>query len=329
MKQENGPVVDIHQVVADMITTSEATDHIDPDVPRRARSNQISQIGHICLRYLALDRTSGEKKTPFNAATLRKFQRGYKCEEWAKVKLRKDFGEQVQDIERVIEIEKSGISGRIDVGLRLEPDNHRSPLIPIEIKSTTMFDQLLTAEHIKAGRFQRKWYYQIQSQMLALNVDGGIVMLVDPESYDYRYVPISLDYVVGDEILEKGEMIEMHLRAGTLPDKINHPHECVDCRLAHVCAPDLNFENSMVILNEGGELENDIRRKEELKAGFAPEKKEHDALDRKCKKSLNVLFDQNEGATEIAIGEILVGAKVSNRKGYVVEPTSYRTFKYA
>jgi CRISPR/Cas system-associated exonuclease Cas4 (RecB family) len=272
---------------------------------------------------------AGDQEEKLPPHVQRKLQRGTKSEEWAKAKLLHDFGRRIQNFERTLEIEKGYISGRVDACYLVDPDDHRTKNLPIEIKSTTMYDRMLDVEDLLGSKWTRKWVYQLTSYMIAMKVEGGIMMLIHPEKYSYRYIPVPYDETIGNEIIDKGMAIQKHLAEHTLPPQIQDPHECIDCGLRHVCCPDISFNASLAMLNNASELENDINRMLALKAQLKEPNAEFNKLEKKVKESLNLLFDQNPAVKEFALENMVVSFKPGSRKGFYQQPSSWRNFKYA
>jgi len=254
-------------------------------------------------------------------------QKGNQAEAWIKGFMQKTFGNQIVNLERFYDINRGNLSGRIDIGFALEPDNHRSVVIPIEVKCTNMFDQLETVEDILSNKWCYKWIWQLHGYMLAMDVEIGIMLLIDASSYTYRLIGVPMDWELAERLLSKAELIEQHLAAGTLPDPINDPNTCTDCDLRHVCGPELDFQSSLEFF-EKSELDKDMERLKALKAEYKPAIKEIDSLDKKVKASLNTLCEQNPGLDKLSLGDMLVKVSTVNVKARTQDAYSYKKFSY-
>jgi CRISPR/Cas system-associated exonuclease Cas4 (RecB family) len=317
-----GETVDIAAVAAQISDgLAELFSHDRP--ASRSRTNQFSQIGKPCERFLVLDRNEGGQKSPFPMGARLRMERGKKAEEWVKAALRAKHPTRVVELEREVEIRRGNLSGRIDIGWIVDPSNHRSPFLPVEVKSTAMFDQIETVADLLASPWTAPWVWQVTGYMLALNVEYALILLVEPSDYQWKVIPVALDYDLGERLLKRAEGIEAHLTAGTLPDYHPDPRQCKDCRLAHVCCPPMNFEATMAFF-EGSELESDLQWLASRKA----DKSEFDKRDRKVKDSLKVLAEQRPGAEQIVIGETTVQVKRIEKRAYTVAAQSNVQFTW-
>ena len=314
----------IHKIAADLHDDADQYDAEHPDNPRKARSQHLSQIGDPCVRYLALDRLAGDKKTPFRAETLRLFARGRACEAWGKAFLLERWPNRVVALEQNVD-DKGGLSGRIDVGWRID-DNPRSPIIPMEIKSTKQFDRMHSTDDLRGNKWTKKWIWQNNGYASAMKVAGALFFLVEPGDFKFRFVPMEFDPELAQQAIDKGKEVERCLdavrkvtdgepiltdaTAQFLPDQIDDPYQCEDCRLKHVCNPALNYEATLKFV-ENSELEVDIIRMLELK----PYKSEHEKLnDKKIKPTLKLLWEQNPTLQVLKIGKVAVTRKLSDVK---------------
>lgn len=134
----------------------------------------------------------------------------------------------------------SGISGKID-GVVLCPDGKTRP---VEIKSmaSVIFNQFSDDPHsledFQRYPWTRKYPAQLQIYMYLTNHEEGILLLVSTDGrYKEKILKRDLDFV--DSLLKKGEAVNKHVAAGTLPDYYDDAEHCEDCPFFHYCRPPL------------------------------------------------------------------------------------------
>jgi hypothetical protein len=139
---------------------------------------------------------------------------------------------------------------------------------PIEVKSWSpmLVDRLDTFEDVFANQWTRTGGYQLLAYMLGANEPFGFLLL--DRSGVPKLLPVELEPNLDriDEFLTRAETALDHVVAGTLPDYLDDPDECVQrCPFyGATCNPPIAAANVLELLNDP-ELEIALERREELR----------------------------------------------------------------
>lgn len=231
---------------------------------RTAGSNNASQLGHDCLRFLTLVRTRGSERTRPDDRSIRRMRRGQLDEERVLRQIG-EMGYKVIETQRPFEWPKYQIRGMIDCKLELDGQFYCA-----DVKSVDPRVFALAVKEFGAGKVENKWLkkhvVQVTTYNLMDNKETGALLYYDPVANDIFPTPVVTDYELGEACLKKCECVNGHLSAGTLPEGLNDPDECFRCDLLHVCAPPIEAPDVLGDPAVAQELEEIIDRRREIKA---------------------------------------------------------------
>jgi len=118
--------------------------------------------------------------------------------------------------------------------------------------------------------------------MLGMEIEKAVLILVNKTNlYQIKPIWFDLDYGYAETLIHKAELVNTHVKANTLPPKINQPDECSRCPFNHICMPDLAAGEGLKLV-DNAEIEELLQQRTELE----PAKKEFDGVERQLKKLL-------------------------------------------
>ena len=216
------------------------------------KSNRASSIGYFvpslqgCLRRGVLERTKWQEKELPDIRLQMIFDEGNR-EERTVLRMLEDAGVVVNEQQSCGEWEKFEITYHLD-GVILDGET----AIPIEIKSMAphIFDSIDTLADFHKKPWTRAYLAQIQVYMLGKNVDTGLFILKNKSTGAVKVIEVKLDLTLAEECLKVCEVINAHVKAGTLPDRIQDVEKCRDCPFKTCCAPGMNFGIELVITDD-------------------------------------------------------------------------------
>lgn len=221
-------------------------------------SNRASMLDDPCLRRLVYWRTCWQKAQPVSPELQGIFETGNTLEPLVG-RILSEAGQMAQPAWRLIGeqtniddklFSKYQITGHIDGLLQRWDDGlNTSPLArcwetlgPADIKTCSphVFAGLNCYEDLKKYFWTRKWRGQLFLYALGLNYEDCFLILVNKQNlYQIKLIHFPLDYEYAERLLQNAAIINGHVAAGTLPEKINQPDVCEECPFNHHCCPDL------------------------------------------------------------------------------------------
>lgn len=280
------------------------------------RSNRASALGHPCLRYLTYKRRYWREEAPPEPTLLMIFGEGH-LHEQAVIRSMLEAGFRVIEQQRAFEWPEHEITGMID-GLLVCGDE----MVPFDVKSTSSytFRSIDTTDDLRNHPYHyvRSWYSQMVLYLLLGNRERGLIVMKDKSTGLLKQILVPLDYAHAEELVQKAEAVNAHVRAETLPDRMPYDERiCGECSFFHLCLPDEALRGGLQLLDDP-ELLAQIRRRLDLEAGA----KEFDRLDKQIKDRCKQAFADEGGTAEAVVGtEFLVRVSQQNRKGYEVAPS--------
>lgn len=267
-------------------------------------TNRASQLGHPCTRYLVFDRTRWEEKTLHDERLQMIFDLGNDIENRVMRDLA-DAGVQVIEQQRAFSWPEYSISGHIDGKAIVD-----GQVYPIEIKSMSPFvyDRVNTVEDMLKSKYHymRAYPGQMTTYLLMDNKEQGFFICKNKVSGAMKEIPVTLDYELGESLLQKATVINAHVASGTLPDPIEYDDNvCSECGYNHICTPDRIGKEIEVIDDE--ELVGLLADYERLK----PYSKEYDEVDKRISEIVN-------GKEKLLAGEWFITGSWRKRTGYNV-----------
>src|SRR3990167_2905654 len=217
--------------------------HRPPFNPRRHYAYMLNG----CARQLVYAHTNWEEKEPFTAGVVSRMKDGQQEE---KQVIRKIIDDGFEVVEQQVQLDddKYFITGRIDGKLKWQ--GHK---VPFEVKRLNpfVFDKINAATDLKNDVFLMKYLRQLTLYLLLHSQASGLLILSNGLG-DRKYIPVPLDYELGEAILRDLDTANAHMKAGTLPERIPyHSRTCGYCPFKRTCLPDMNFGEGAIM----GDLE--------------------------------------------------------------------------
>jgi len=279
-------------------------------------TNRASALGDPCERRLVLERTDWNKKAAYDLRLQYIFDEGNHQEKAIKRDLA-DAGIDVIGQQRPVEWKEHNITGHMD-GFVLVDDVQ----IPLEVKTSSPFTWVKIDTYEDLMRLSRsrpwlaKWSAQMQIYLLLAEYEEGIILIKNKTSGQFKQIDVSLDYNYAEALIQKADRIESHVKNGTRPDFVQDQSLCLDCPLAHVCMPPLDYGDELEIVTDAEIIEMLERR-----MVLRPAKKEYDDLDKVVKAALG----ERKNAL---VGNYRATTKSYTRKGYTVKEAKVTRWEF-
>lgn len=262
-----------------------------------------SEIGHPCERYLVYSISNWQDRKAHGAETEFVFEGGRLVEDLA-IKDFEDAGFKVYrpEPDKAIMESRPRITGHIDVRV----DFGDGKIYTGEIKGLNVFDwdKLNTVQDFFNSKkpWIKKYPAQLMTYLYIKGEDRGFFYLKSIPRFQPKLIWVDLDYRYMEEILQKTERIENHVKAGTVPPPVDDDRICEYCAFQHICLPD-HIGKEVEI--DTGELATMLDRLAELK----PAVKEYEEIDEQVKKAV-------EGREKVLAGGWFVTGKYLEKKSY-------------
>jgi len=256
------------------------------------RSNRASSLGHPCTRYLVFERTKWNEKVLHGPSLQMIFDLGNDIEDRVLRDLH-DAGFEILEQQRAFEWKEYDITGRIDAKLQIG-----RAVYPLEIKSMSpfVFDKINTVQDMLNHKYHyvRSYPAQMTLYLLMDNKEAGFFILKNKTSGAMKEIEINLDYELGEKLLQKADIINMHVRRNTLPNPIEwDDNVCSECGYLHICNP-VRIGKEVEIADDDELL--DLLIKRESLQQYANEFEEIDGI----------LKERLEGKDKLLIGDYYV-----------------------
>ncbi len=213
--------------------------------------NRASSAGQECERRLVYDRTHWDKKILHDVGLQYIFDEGNRSEDITKQELT-EAGINIFEGQRPFEYKKNGVVvvvGHIDFTVTQEA-------IPTEAKSINSYDfDTIIPFNIDSIKNHPKdhirgYLAQLTLYLFFKEKEWGILLFRDKNSGRYKQINVPLDYAFAEEILQKFERINEHIKVGTLPDRIDNLRVCKRCPFRGECLPDVSFGEGVRIVSD-------------------------------------------------------------------------------
>lgn len=290
------------------------------------KSNWASVLSDKCLRRLVYYRTNWDAQLPPDARLQGIFNTGKKLERVVR-NIINEIGREAKPQWELIDtgvklndvfLSEHDIGGEPDTFLKIWGSNGEKPKIvgPVELKGfdSNLFKQVHTIEDFKKYAWMLKYLGQLQIYEIGSNFEIGWFLIFNKSNlWEYRIIEYPLDYAFVEKLVKASDEVNRHVKAKTLPDKINDPDECPKCPFASICNPEYSTGGNLQI-SDDVELEGILNRLKELE----PTKEEIDDLE---KVRDNILIK----GQDIAIGKwvILWKKVVKNMKATEAKAIEY------
>lgn len=195
-----------------------------------ARSNQASGLAWP-VRHLILKRIAWKYGRPFDVSAHRRFERGREIGRWATTKFLPSIpGVELRATEIPVENRQFEIAGRIDAEIFVG-----GMIQPVEIKSVNYINRYHSTKQFlnDSSIFMKNYYHQINMYLFMSSLDIGQILLIDPGSFETRFLEHQIDYEAADEITKKCKEVNhfVHRWDGLdfLPEEVEELPECDEC----------------------------------------------------------------------------------------------------
>lgn len=287
-------------------------------------ANRASSVGHECERFLVYQRVAWEQRERPSDTLLSIFEEGDLHENATKREL-DEIGFPLIEQQGAIQYKEHEISGRIDGALVLEKaGGHPTLSYPVDIKSCSgfVFDKLFkskdNAERELAIRthdspYIRGYYAQMQIYCLLKNQEKGILVFKNKQTGLVDQINVHLDLAFCEELVQKADRVNAHVKAGTLPDRIPFKQDvCGRCDFFLTCLPDEAARAGTALL-DNPEMVEKIRRMLELEKAH----KEYEKLAKQVKDEAKQAFVD----LDITDGDFMVNAEFIVRQKSIQKGT--------
>lgn len=271
-----------------------------------------SEVGHPCERYLVLSITNWQDKTPHDPSLEFVFEGGRMVEEMA-IKDFEEAGFKVYrpEPDKAIAESKPRITGHIDIRVDFGDGKVRTG----EVKGLNIidFDKLNIIEDF--FRSSKPWIQKYPAQLMTYlyikGEDEGFFYLKSIPRFQPKIIIVKLDLEYMEKILQKTERVEKHISEGTRPPCIDNPEICQNCAFAHICLPEIK-QQAMEIIIDDDEFTEMLEQRDKYKKAY----EEYNRLDKAVKGRIG-------GRERLMVGNWLIQGKQINRKGFIVQDTTY------
>jgi hypothetical protein len=269
-------------------------------------THRISSVGHPCERFLYHSIHDWDKVNPTPLPLQAIFKLGKRIEAPLIAWFNEEVGPLCSPRLRLIELQMAvvdkvmreyNISGTPDAVL-VEVDDDGSivrhfGIVDLKSCSAGMFNQYCDEDSLKRHTWSFLYIAQSMLYSFAFNYPNAYLFFVSKQNvfYDWKLMELPLDYGYIEEVLQKCARVNECLKKETVPQKLNQPFWCKDCRFEPICLPELECEGTETILNEDSSLESLINRVRELAPVAKEYKQSYDELKGKLVKGKRIMFE--------------------------------------
>jgi len=199
------------------------------------RTNQASQLGHPCMRYLVHLRLDWDKKKPHTLKAQYIFDEG-NLQERQVIKEMIEAGINVEKTQEYFDWKEYQISGKVDGFIR-----DGKELIPFEIKSMNpyIFERINSIKDFSKKEYLQRYVAQIVLYMFMTNSEKAIFILKNKSTGEIKQINVELTdelYEYAEKLLQKAERINEYVGKGEYPEPIEYNEEvCEYCSFKHLC----------------------------------------------------------------------------------------------
>lgn len=283
---------------------------------RQPRSNHASSLGHPCTRYGVHKRVDWKAKEPINSTLAMIFNGGKVIERYIAKDYLERAGYQIVEANRPIQDEKTGMLDKLQIGGELDFICKKGDFeFPVEVKSMRDYawEKIDSIEDLLFSKkyWEKQYPGQLTLYMLGKEYEIGCFLIINKTTFAPKIIWVDLDYTYGEELLQRAETINKHIKNKTYPDRIKYDGDiCGRCDFAHICLQDIKRKETNIITDP--DVIEDLERREKLKKV----KTEYDSLDKGLKKRF-------KGQEKLVAGDFLIMGKNIKKEAYSVEPSEY------
>lgn len=294
-----------------------------PGEPWMRHSNNMSDIGHECERYLFYAREKWNEAQAWSPSVIAMMEDG-KIHERAVLDRLRESGLNMSQEQLPLYDKYTKLSGKIDSMLKIDDRWY-----VLEVKSVTswVYDSISDLESIRDSKHHwvRRWYGQMQSYLHydreahdhsgRRQADGVFAVKDRQLRFDdnlgvkFVDVPYNPDYAL--ELMLKAERVNRAIEAQVEPERVSLALGlCKTCRFRMTCLPDVSTGDGFELISDDTLVEM-LERRAELEDA----KREFDGLDKQIKESFK--------GKNVIVGDWELHAIQRHRKGYQVAEADY------
>jgi hypothetical protein len=214
----------------------------------QAMSNNVSAIGHDCVRYLVYKRTRGDEASPISTELQALFDEG-NAQEVSTASRIAELGYKYERGQESFGFKDLEIRGKLDGVVMKVSGGKIVGKWACEIKKVNgyMWEKINIWEDLLENWWQRKWVTQLQLAIFHVASkegfdDTGVFFLKNTEKNLIKPLAMPMDEKIIDAAFEKARQVNLHMKAGTVPDRCDYTLGiCKTCEFNAICCPDENF----------------------------------------------------------------------------------------
>lgn len=279
--------------------------------PAAYPSNRASDMGDPCLRRLVLNRTDGEKAKRYSPGLAAIFRDGDLHEDDVKRVLATRLGIRLQGSQRAFPLNAYNLTGHID-GAHEQMFEGEHVELGAEVKGLNAYDWEALRKNgarimLEIPRL-RRYYFQGQAYMLLKDIKAWVFLVKNKANGQLWAFVMAEDVPVMQEILDRADVVNLHVERGTLPDYVVDRTECKNCKFnGRACFPPDDSPGLAVLQDAGLALLADLVVDNRRAA------KDYDRAVATLRDALSVYVpDGKDGERTLALGKALIHMKVKN-----------------
>lgn len=215
-----------------------------------------SSIGDPCDRKHVYSLTRALDQLPHDVGLQRIFEEG-EIQEQAVIRELQRAGIQVVEQQIAMEWKQYGITGHSDCTIYPEGATCDIKSMSPHIwdmcfpRGPAVYEWSEVAEKFERKPWLRKYRGQVTLYMLMRSSDKAMLLCKNKSTGALAQVNVPLDYAYGEELIQRAERVNAHVKAGTLPERIPWDEEvCPDCQFYHICLPSHVGKDPLVFMTD-------------------------------------------------------------------------------
>jgi CRISPR/Cas system-associated exonuclease Cas4 (RecB family) len=244
----------------------------------QAMSNNVSAIGHPCVRYLVYKRTRGDEGEPIAPDLQALFDEGI-LQEAVTIRKIQDLGFKYERGQESFGIPDLQIRGKMEGVVIQTAGGKIVGRWAAEIKKVNEYawDKINHWKDLYDSIWHYRWLVQVQLAIYHVASktgfdDTGVLFLKNTAKNLVKPIAIPMSNDILDETFRKAKQINEHLAAKTVPERCEYTLGiCQGCEFRRICQPDEPFLAGQNI--QDPEFIAKLQRREELEKGSKEFKK--------------------------------------------------------
>ncbi len=236
-------------------------------------TNRISGLGHPCARFLTYCRTHWEELGGIDIFLKGIFQTGNELEPVIE-RIISRAGQKAEPRWRLVGAQmpivdkffaEHQITGTIDGKVQIWFEGEWINYAAADIKACSpfTFDKFnVPADLLRDdGHFGYRWYAQLTMYAFGMNLEYAALIMVNKTNlFNVKVICWEIDLELCESLVQKADVINISVDEWRKnsddrhhPPKINRPKLCTDCKVAHVCNPQIEYEQEAIFEDDEAE----------------------------------------------------------------------------